>query len=229
MRRFSPADLALLVSGCLHHHTHVAVDGAVLGRVVIYRNGVAFYERRATRRGRQARGPRAARPRRRLPEVADRRRSARRASRCRSSIPRKEADDGSYLTMTLETPDAPAGRRAADLRHRGAGVEAELPRRRRRQGQGDARGLGDRRQRRRARTGRACWSASARARRCRSATTCGACARIDRDLLAGEEKFAIAPPTGVSPYAEAGADARSSRARRRRGRAVTPRRPAGAV
>ena len=28
--------------------------------------------------------------------------------------------------------------------------------------------------------------------------------RIDRDLLQGEEKFAIAPPTGVSPYAETG-------------------------
>ena len=33
--------------------------------------------------------------------------------------------------------------------------------------------------------------------------------RIERDMLAGEEQFAVAPPTGVSPYDEAGA-ARSS-------------------
>ena len=79
-------------------------------------------------------------------------------------------------------------------------MEAELPRRGRRQGQGDARGLGDRRQHVAARTGRACWSASARARRCRSATTCGACARCSASRSRAEEKFAVAPPTGISPY-----------------------------
>ena len=46
MRRYSL--LLALLSGCLHSSTHTAIDGAVLGRVVIYRNGVAFYERRAT-------------------------------------------------------------------------------------------------------------------------------------------------------------------------------------
>src|SRR4051812_47172237 len=50
MRRFSICS-ALLVAGlaaCSHTaHTSIAVDNAVLGRVVIYRNGVAFYERTA--------------------------------------------------------------------------------------------------------------------------------------------------------------------------------------
>jgi hypothetical protein len=46
MRRYSL--VAALLAGCLHSHDHVSADGAVLGRVVIYRNGVAFYERRAT-------------------------------------------------------------------------------------------------------------------------------------------------------------------------------------
>src|SRR3984885_6696318 len=30
--------------------------------------------------------------------------------------------------------------------------------------------------------------------------------RIDRDLLQGEDKFAVAPPTGVSPYVEGGGE-----------------------
>jgi hypothetical protein len=40
--------VAGVLAGCLHGSHTDTVTGAVLGRVVIYRNGVAFYERRAT-------------------------------------------------------------------------------------------------------------------------------------------------------------------------------------
>ena len=40
--------LAAVLAGCIHGAHPDTVNGAVLGRVVIYRNGVAFYERRAT-------------------------------------------------------------------------------------------------------------------------------------------------------------------------------------
>ena len=46
MHRF--ALVALVLSGCFHHAAPRPIEGAVLGRVVIYRNGVAFYERKAT-------------------------------------------------------------------------------------------------------------------------------------------------------------------------------------
>ena len=46
MRRFSLLARAVLAA-CAHTQTHISVEGAVLGRVVIYRNGVAFYERTA--------------------------------------------------------------------------------------------------------------------------------------------------------------------------------------
>ena len=45
MRRFSL--VAALLSGCIHSHSYIGVDGAALGRVVVYRNGVAFYQRDA--------------------------------------------------------------------------------------------------------------------------------------------------------------------------------------
>jgi hypothetical protein len=50
--------------------TFVKVDQVALGKVVVYRNGVAFYRAPGPGRGRQADGERAARSRRRLPEVA---------------------------------------------------------------------------------------------------------------------------------------------------------------
>src|SRR6185503_8290099 len=40
--------LTAVLAGCLHGAHTDTVTGAVLGRVVIYRNGVAFYERKAT-------------------------------------------------------------------------------------------------------------------------------------------------------------------------------------
>ena len=39
--------LATALVGCARHN-YIKVDDVALGRVVVYRNGVAFYERRAT-------------------------------------------------------------------------------------------------------------------------------------------------------------------------------------
>ena len=44
--------LAAAIAGCGPKHSNfVKVDDVALGRVVIYRNGVAYYERRATVKG----------------------------------------------------------------------------------------------------------------------------------------------------------------------------------
>lgn len=53
MRNFSLAFLLAIstvvgVSACTNHATYVAADQAALGKVVVYRNGVAYYERKAT-------------------------------------------------------------------------------------------------------------------------------------------------------------------------------------
>src|SRR5215208_5854108 len=102
MRRFTL--LLAILSSCAHRRDHIAVDGAVLGRVVIYRNGVAFYERRAkVVDGRVAVHV----PRDRVDDflksltVVD----PHTRKPLAVAIPRQEADDGSYLTMTLETSD----------------------------------------------------------------------------------------------------------------------------
>ena len=48
---------AALSTGCgPKHASFVKVDDVALGRVVVYRNGVAFYERRADGLGRHAPG-----------------------------------------------------------------------------------------------------------------------------------------------------------------------------
>ena len=46
-RRFSLALVVGMVTGCGGGLRHIAVDRVPLGKVVVYRNGVAFYERRA--------------------------------------------------------------------------------------------------------------------------------------------------------------------------------------
>ncbi len=102
MRRFSL--IAALLSGCFFHHTHVAVDGAVLGRVVVYRNGVAFYERDATVDD----GKLAVRvPRNRVDDFLKSLTVVDRFTKKPLSvtIPRKEDEGGDYLTMMLETPE----------------------------------------------------------------------------------------------------------------------------
>ena len=48
-KRLAGLLLAAAAAGCgPKHASFVKVDDVALGRVVIYRNGVAFYERRAT-------------------------------------------------------------------------------------------------------------------------------------------------------------------------------------
>jgi hypothetical protein len=200
MRRFSI--LLALLSGCLHHHTHTSVDGAVLGRVVVYRNGVAFYERRA----RIEDGKLEVHvPRDRVDDFLKSLTVVDPATKqpLAVSLPRKEADDGSYLTMTIETPER---RQAEVLLTYVTEAPAWKPSYRVVVGdkgkvmlegwaivdnvsgedwKGVLVGVG---------------ASSALAFR----YDLWSVRRIDRDLLAGEEKFAIAPPTGVSPYAEAG-------------------------
>src|SRR5262245_55298077 len=98
---------AAALGGCIRNHrSHV--EGGVLGRIVIYRNGVAFYERHA----RVDHGHVSIRvPRDKVDDflksltVVERRTGKTLAV----TIPRREADDGSYLTMTLETPDLADG------------------------------------------------------------------------------------------------------------------------
>src|ERR1043165_705502 len=105
MRRFSLL-LAILAgtAGCAHNKNYVSVDGAVLGRVVIYRNGVAFYERSAKLEdGKVAVHV----PRDRVDDFLKSLTVVDKATRkpISVSIPRQQADDGNYLTMLLETPD----------------------------------------------------------------------------------------------------------------------------
>ncbi|MFT3697407.1 MAG: carboxypeptidase regulatory-like domain-containing protein [Kofleriaceae bacterium] len=202
MRRYSL--LVALLSGCLHHATATSVEGAVLGRVVIYRNGVAFYERSA----RIENGQLAVHvPRDRVDDflksltVVD----PHTRKPLSVSIPRKEAEDGQYLTMMLQTP----GQERADVLLTYV-TEAPAWKPSYRVVVGDQGkvmlegwaivdnvsgedwkdvlvGVG---------------ASSAMSFR----YDLWSVRRIDRDLLQGEDKFAVAPPTGVSPYTEAGGE-----------------------
>lgn len=198
MRRFSLIAALLsgaLLSACLHQHPYLG-DGAALGRVVVYRNGVAFYERRAA----IVDGKISVHvPRDRVDDflksltVVDP--ETRRPLSV--SIPRKE-EDGT-LTMTIETADrrrsdvlltyvteAPAWKPSYRVVVGPAGkvllqgwaivdnVSGEdwdhvLV------GVGASSALAFRYD---------LWSVR----------------HVDRDLLQGDERFAIAPPTAVSPY-----------------------------
>jgi Carboxypeptidase regulatory-like domain len=201
MHRYSL--LVALLSGCLHHAPAVAVDGAVLGRVVIYRNGVAFYERKATVENGQLS---VHVPRDRVDDFLKSLTVVDPATKkpISVSIPRKEADDGSYLTMTLETPnkhadvlltyvtEAPAWKPSYRVVVGDQGkvmlegwaivdnVSGE-------DWKGVLVGVG---------------ASSAMSFR----YDLWSVRRIDRDLLQGEDKFAVAPPTGVSPYVEGGGE-----------------------
>jgi hypothetical protein len=203
MRRFTL--LAVALAACAARPKHIAIDNAVLGRVVIYRNGVAYYERTV----RVVDGRVAVKvPRDRVDDflksltVAD----PHTRKPLAVSIPRQEAEDGSYLHMTLETADqqyaevlltyvteSPAWKPSyrvvvgADNKVMleswaivdnvsGEDWRGVLV------GVGASSALSFRYD---------LWSVR----------------RIDRDLLQGEERFAVAPPTGVSPYAEATAGA----------------------
>jgi hypothetical protein len=194
---------AMTTGGCLKSSPR-HVDGGVLGRVVVYRNGVAFYERRAV----VIDGKLTVHvPRDRVDDFLKSLTVVDPETRKPLSvtIPRKEADDGSYLTMTLETmgvqraevlltyvTEAPAwkpsyrvvvGDQGKVMLEGWAIVDNTTTE----DWKGVLVGVG---------------ASSALAFR----YDLWSVRQIDRDLLAGEEKFAIAPPSGVSPYAEASAE-----------------------
>src|SRR6266516_3109523 len=95
---------AALAIGCgPKHASFVKVDNVALGRVVVYRNGVAFYERRATVSGGTLT---VSVPRDRVDDflksltVVD----AITNKPLPVSIPRQQAGDGAYLVMKLQLP-----------------------------------------------------------------------------------------------------------------------------
>jgi hypothetical protein len=194
---------AMSAAGC-HHRGNSHIDGGVLGRVVIYRNGVAFYERNAVVED----GKVTVRvPRDRVDDFLKSLTVVDRDSKKPLSvtIPRSQGEDGTYLTMTLETSDtkhaqvlltyvteAPAwkpsyrvvvGKEGKVMLEGWAVVDNTTSE----DWKGVLVGVG---------------ASSALAFR----YDLWSVRSIDRDLLQGEEKFAIAPPTGVSPYSEAGAE-----------------------
>ena len=175
------------------------VDGGALGRVVVYRNGVAFYERHAIVED----GALTVHvPRDRVDDFLKSLTVVDPVTRkpLAVTIPRKEADGGSYLTMLLETPDAartevlltyvteaPAwkpsyrvvvGARGKVMLEGWAIVDNTTSE----DWKGVLVGVG---------------ASSALAFR----YDLWSVRQVDRDLLQGESRFAIAPPTGVSPYA----------------------------
>jgi hypothetical protein len=186
------------IAGCHPIPTHV--DGGVLGRVVVYRNGVAFYERHATVED----GTLTVHvPRDRVDDFLKSLTVVDPATRrpLAVTIPRKEADGGSFLTMTLETPgDAPAevlltyvteapawkpsyrvvvGNKGKVMLEGWAIVDNTTSE----DWKGVLVGVG---------------ASSALAFR----YDLWSVRQIDRDLLQGEHRFAVAPPTGVSPYSD---------------------------
>src|SRR4051795_6051673 len=97
--------LATALAACgPKHASFVKVDEVALGRVVVYRNGVAFYERRATVTGGTLT---VSVPRDRVDDflksltVVD----AVTGNPLPVSIPRDQSADGNYLVMKLQLPN----------------------------------------------------------------------------------------------------------------------------
>ena len=199
--------LALLValtsalSACHHHVDHV--NGGMLGRVVVYRNGVAFYERHATvEDGKLTVHV----PRDRVDDFLKSLTVVDPVTRkpLAVTIPR-EQDNGNTLTMTLETPD----RRHADVlltyvtespawkpSYRvvvGADGKVML----------EGWAIVDN-------TTSEDWNGVLVGVGASSALAfrydLWSVRTVNRDLLAGEEKMAIAPPQAVSPYDVGGSE-----------------------
>jgi hypothetical protein len=196
--------LPMLSAGCGQRHaSYVGIDRARLGRVVIYRNGVAFYERRATLdNGRlDVRVPRE--------RVDDFLKSLTVSDPVTKqplavSIPRQQATGGDYLTMTIQTPDphphdqvvltyvteAPAWKPSYRV-FVGDGGKVRL----------EGWAVVDN-------TSGEDWNSVLIGVGASSALSfrydLWSVRSIDRDLLGGEDKLAVAPPVGVSPYAASG-------------------------
>jgi hypothetical protein len=191
--------LAAALAACTPRHaSFVKVDEVSLGRVVIYRNGVAFYERRASVDGGTLT---VSVPRDRVDDFLKSLTVVDAISRepLPVSIPRQQTDDGANLVMKLELPT----RNAADVvltyvtespawkpsyrvvvgDHRDVMLEGWAivdntsgeDWRNVYVGVGSSSALSFRYD---------LWSVR----------------QVQRETLANEERFAIAPPTGVSPY-----------------------------
>ena len=96
---------AALAIGCGPKHANfVKVDDVALGRVVVYRNGVAYYERRATVMGGTLT---VSVPRDRVDDFLKSLTVVDAISRqpLPISIPRQQAGDGAYLVMKLQLPN----------------------------------------------------------------------------------------------------------------------------
>jgi hypothetical protein len=191
--------LAAAAAGCgPKHASFVKVDDVALGRVVIYRNGVAFYERRATVDGGTLT---VSVPRDRVDDFLKSLTVVDAISRTPLpvSIPREQTADGTNLVMKLELPskntaevvltyvtEAPAWKpsyRVVVGDHRDVMLEGWAivdntsgeDWRNVYVGVGSSSALSFRYD---------LWSVR----------------QVQRETLASEERFAIAPPSGVSPY-----------------------------
>jgi OmpA family len=198
--------LAAAVVGCgPKHATFVKVDSVALGRVVIYRNGVAFYERRTTVRGGVLT---VSVPRDRVDDflksltVVD----AISKQPLPVSIPRQQSDDGTSLMMSVQLPskataevvltyvtESPAWKpsyRVVVGEHRDVLLEgwATVDNTSGEDWKDVLVGVG---------------SSSALSFR----YDLWSVRNVQRETLANEERFAVAPPTGGSPYAGASAKA----------------------
>ncbi len=196
--------LAAAIAGCgPKHSSFVKVDDVALGRVVIYRNGVAYYERRATVYGGVLT---VSVPRDRVDDflksltVVD----AISKQPLPVSIPRQQAEDGAYLVMKLQLPskaaaevvltyvtESPAWKPSYRVVVGAKGkvmVEgwAIVDNTSGEDWKGVLVGVG---------------SSSALSFK----YDLWSVRQVQRETLHSEEKFAVAPPTGVSPYGGANA------------------------
>ena len=180
------------------HASFVKVDDVALGRVVVYRNGVAYYERRATVSGGTLT---VSVPRDRVDDFLKSLTVVDAISRkpLPISIPREQANDGAYLVMKLQLPtkdradvvltyvtESPAwkpsyrvvvGDKGKVMLEGWAVVDNTSGE----DWKGVYVGVG---------------SSSALSFR----YDLWSVRTVQRETLASEERFAIAPPTGVSPY-----------------------------
>jgi hypothetical protein len=190
--------LAAALAGCGARANYIKVDNVALGRVVVYRNGVAFYERRATVEGGTLT---VSVPRDRVDDFLKSLTVVDAISRkpLPVSIPRQQADDGAYLVMKLQLPtkdkadvvltyvtESPSwkpsyrvvvGDKGKVLLEGWAIVDNTSGE----DWKGVKVGVG---------------SSSALSFK----YDLWSVRQVQRETLAAEEKFAVAPPTGISPY-----------------------------
>jgi DNA-binding protein len=198
--------LAAAMTGCGPKHANfVKVDDVALGRVVIYRNGVAYYERRATVSGGILT---VSVPRDRVDDFLKSLTVVDALSRkpLPVSIPREQSNDGEYLVMKLQLPskepadvvltyvtESPAWKpsyRVVVGKDKKVLVEgwAIVDNTSGEDWKGVRVGVG---------------SSSALSFK----YDLWSVRQVHRETLASEEKFAVAPPSGISPYGGAVADA----------------------